>query len=54
MGTANKSPILMWGSQGEGEGQFSGLNDVIYTANLSMCQIIKIIEYRCLLRMGIS
>ena len=23
--------IAMWGSQGEGEGQFSGLNDVIST-----------------------
>lgn len=25
------TPIAMWGSQGEGDGQFSGLNEVIST-----------------------
>lgn len=27
----NYTPVAMWGSQGEDEGQFSGLNDVIST-----------------------
>jgi hypothetical protein len=48
------TPIVMWGSEGEGDGQFSGLNDVISQANISMFQIMKITECKCLPLTGSS